>query len=271
MTEPTAFDLDTRVRRRSGNLFDAGCPERWRSGTGRPQGGTLAAQMMMAMTETVGDPRFHPRAVTTHFVRGPGPGDYEIECTVERTGRTMVNLSSRCSQRGALMAMTLAVFASDRHGPEFDELPMPDMDPPSPDRGREAWAPDFAHPFIDQIVSQPRSGPAPFSAPDGPMVNAGWIGFADPRPFDAPGLMVLCDAGMMPWWARLPEGKITATVDYTLHFRSNFPRSYPGELAVIQNRTCLVRDGLLDWDAVVWGPDGDVLCLARQQLVTLDQ
>jgi hypothetical protein len=103
------------------------------------------------------------------------------------------------------------------------------------------------------------------------MRNAGWIGFTDPRPFDAAGLLVLCDAGMMPWWARLDGDAMTATVDYTMHFRADFPLDYPDGLAVIENTTRYVHAGLLDWDAVVWGPDGTVMCLARQQLVTLDQ
>jgi acyl-CoA thioesterase len=271
VNELSEFDRDIRVTRVDGTTFETITPDGWKAATGRPQGGTIAAQIMLAMIEAVDDATFHPRAFSGHFLRGPGPDPYRIEVVIERTGRTMVNVSARCVQGDKLQVMAMAVFGADRHGPTFDELPMPDLAPPSADRVRESYAPDFAFPFVDRIVCQPRLGPKQFSAPDGPMHNAAWLGFADPRPFDAPGLLVLCDAGLMPWWGRLDSDVPTATVDYTMHFRSNFPVDTPDGLAVVENRTRYVSDGLLDWDAVVWSPHGEVLCLARQQLVTLDQ
>lgn len=80
---------------------------------------------------------------------------------------------------------------------------------------------------------------------------------------------MLCDATIMPWWVRLSDPIPTATVDYTLHLRSDLPRSTPHELVYGQFATHLVSGGFLDWDGVVWDAHGEVLCLARQQLVTL--
>jgi acyl-CoA thioesterase len=263
------FDRDAAIERIGDGVFRAGAPESWRTADGRPQGGYVAAQVLMGMMETVGDPAMHPRSITAHLVRSPGLGDYEIRCSIERRGRTITNVSARCFQDGKLQTVAIAVFGTDRHGPEFDELPMPDIAPPTSDRSREAFAPEYAYPFIGRITAQPRLGGLPFANPEGPMHNAGWLGFTDPRPFDAPGLMVLCDAGMMPFWIRLDDVVTTATVDYTMHFRTDFPRSYPLEMGVIENRTRLVKDGHMDWDITMWGPDGEVLCIARQGVITL--
>ena len=102
------------------------------------------------------------------------------------------------------------------------------------------------------------------------METAGWVGFAEPRPFDAAGLLVLCDAGMMPFWARIDTEVATATLDYTLHFRANFPIRSAEGMAAVANTTRLVDGGLLDWDVVAWASDGTPLCFARQQAIVLD-
>jgi acyl-CoA thioesterase len=262
------FDRDALVQSQSDGTWVASAPPGW-GGGGRAQGGFVAAQMALAMADHVGDDRRQVRAITAQFLRPTPTGRYQIECTTERDGRTMTNVTARVVHEGATTALAMAVFAVERDGLEFDELPLPDVDPPTPTRAMEAEVPLFAYPFADRVVVQQREGRVPFSASSGPMQIGGWLGFADPRPIDAAGLLVLCDATIMPWWVRLPEPVPTATVDYTIHVRGDLPRSYPHELVYGQFATRLVRGGFLDWDGVVWGPDGTVLCLARQQLVTL--
>jgi acyl-CoA thioesterase len=253
----------------SANRFGARVPEGW-LGSGRAQGGLLAAQVLAAMTRTVDDPTRAARSITVHMLSAPdAAAPYEIETTVERTGRSVVNLSARILQDGRPLVMGLGLFSTDRHGPDLDELPMPEVNPATPGRVTETYVPEFAHPFAERMVLQHRTGPEAFSSPEGPMTTGGWIGFSDPRPVDEPGLLVMGDAGIMPWWVRLPEMRPTATVDYTMHFRAPFPRTDPDELVYAGMQTRLVRGGFLDWDAVLWAPDGTVLCLARQQLVTI--
>ena len=265
----TDFDRAAAVTRVDVGHFRAETPMSWRSSFGRPQGGIVAAQMMLAMIETIDDPTFHPRAITTHYLRSPESGPLEIECTIERKGRTILNMSSKGTQDGSPHVLCLAVFGRDRNGFIADELPIPRVDPPDAARASTAYHPPQGYPFADHVVVQQRAGSKALTGPDAEMYTAGWIGFTDPRPFDAPALLTLCDAGLMPHWSRRPLP--TTTLDYTVHFRANFPKSYPDELVVIENRTHLVRDGLMDWNCVVWGPDGDVLCLTRQQLLALDE
>ncbi|HSG78793.1 MAG TPA: thioesterase family protein [Acidimicrobiia bacterium] len=265
MTAPE-FDRDAPIRRITDERFVATAPPTWANNMGRTQGGMVTAQSLMAMALVVDDPAMHPRSITTHFLRPNEAGDYEVDVTVERRGRTVVNLSARCMRDGRLTAMAIAVFGVHRESVEFGELPMPGIAPPDPGRRSDAFTPAQTFPFANHVVAQHRIGSG--SDPDGPMVSGGWMGFADPRPFDAPGLAVLADAGMMPLWVRWEEEIPTTTVDYTVHFRTELPRSYPLELAIMESRTRLVKAGLFDWDATLWGPDGTVLCQARQQCIT---
>lgn len=266
---PPEFDRDAALARLPDGTWQGVAPPSWCGATGRPQGGFLAAQLMLAMQEAMDDPARQPRSISVHLVRGPSADPYAIDCTVERTGRTVSNTSARLVQDGKLQAVALATFATARAGPEFDEAPLPTVPPATPTRATEAVVPPFALPFAERVVVQQREGERPFAGTGGPMHIGGWLGMADPRPIDAAGLLVLCDATIMPWWVRLSDPVPTATVDYTLHFRGDLPRSTEHELVYGQFTTRLVRGGFLDWDGVVWAPDGTVLCLARQQLVTL--
>ncbi len=261
------FDRDVAVVAQGDGTFASGCPAGW-DASGRMQGGMLAAQLLLALSETVDDVGLHPRAITTHFLRAPVVGDYSIACTVERVGRAVTNVSARVTQSDKLLALAMAVFATDREGLDFDELPMPQVAPPTPSRRVEAYMPEISRPFSQRIVVQQRLGDAPLSSSVGPMENGAWFGFSDPRPIDASGLLVFCDAALMPWWSRLSEMIPTATLDYTVHFRADLPRLDPDEMVFCQSETRLVRGGLLDWDVVAWAPDGTVMCLARQQLVS---
>jgi len=102
------------------------------------------------------------------------------------------------------------------------------------------------------------------------MERVGWAGFAQRRPVDEAGLVMISDIGMMGWWARLDRIRTTATLDHTIHFRSEFDDDVPGEMVLIRSRTGLVRGGYLDWDVDIWSQDGALLCQSRQLLAVLD-
>ena len=96
------------------------------------------------------------------------------------------------------------------------------------------------------------------------------MGFAHPRPIDAAGLLMISDLGMMAWWVRLDREHSTATLDHTTHFRADLRSVDAGDLLLMSSRTGLVRNGYLDWDMVLWAPDGTPLCQSRQLLAVLD-
>lgn len=248
--------------------FGARTPPSWMA-SGRAPGGLVEAQLLAAIEACVDDPERRPLSFTAHLLRAPADGPYEIQVEVLREGRTTTNLSGVITQAGKVIATSLAIFAVGRPGPDFDELPMPAVAPPTPGRELDSYIPPFAHPYGDNIVAQDRGGPAPFSAPDGPMERIGWVGFAVPRPVDAPGLVMIGDVGMMAWWVRLDHMHTTATLDHTTHFRADLRHVDVTDMVLISSRTGLVRAGYLDWDVVVWAPDGTVLCQSRQVLAIL--
>lgn len=238
------------------------------SASGRAPGGLVEAQLLAAMTATVDDTSRGALSFTAHLLRAPTEGDFEVHSEVLRAGRTMSSLSGRMMQDGKLIATALASFAVDRPSPDFDEQPMPVIEPPDHDRKSDSYIPEFAFPYGDNVVVQDRLGPKPFSAPDGPMERVGWVGFVEARPVDAPGLVMMGDIGMMGWWVRLDREHTTATLDHTTHFRADLA-SVDADLVVMWSRTRLVRRGYLDWDSVIWAPDGTVLCQSRQLLAVL--
>lgn len=132
-----------------------------------------------------------------------------------------------------------------------------------------SYVPEFAYPYGHNIVIQDRLGPKPFSAPEGPMQRVGWVGFAQPRPVDAAGLLLFGDIGMMGWWVRLDHMHTTATLDHTTHFRADLDTTDADDLVLMSSRTQLVRRGYLDWDVALWAPDGTLLCQSRQLLAVL--
>ena len=248
--------------------FRTATPPSWMA-SGRVPAGLVEAQLMAGLAATVTDPQYRPLSCTAHLLRAPGEGDYEVQTDVLRTGRTLISTSARVVQNDKLIATALASFATDRPSPDLDELPMPEVEPPTPGREMDSYIPEFAFPYGDNVVMQDRLGPKPFTAPDGPMERVGWAGFAQPRPIDAPGLLMIGDIGMMGWWVRLDRMYTTATLDHTTHFRADLSSVDADDMVLLRSRTGLVRGGYLDWDLDIWAPDGTLLCQSRQILVIL--
>lgn len=250
--------------------YEVDVPENW-TASGRAAGGLVEAQLLAAAQETMrdsGDSDKRPLSFTAHLLRAPEVGPAEVAVDVLRDGRSIANLSVSMTQDGKLIATALASFATGRDSPLFDELAAPDVDPPI---GREStsYIPEFAYPFGENIVLQDRLGPTAFTAPDGPMHRVGWVGLSTPRRVDAPQLVLMGDIGMMGWWARLDRMHTTATLDHTTHFRADLDAVDVDDLVLMSSTTRLVRDGYLDWDVVLWAPDGTVLAQSRQLLAVL--
>jgi len=265
----TSFDDAIALRRLGDGRFEASTPPSW-TASGRAPGGLLEAQMFAGIDATADGDALRPLSFTAHLLRAPAAESYEVHVDVLRAGRTVWTLAVRIVQDAKLIATALCSYAAERPGPDFDERPMPEVAPPSLAREVQGYRPEFAFPFADNIVIQERLGPAVFSASDGPMERAGWIGFATPRRIDAPALLTLTDTGMMAWWVRLERMHRTATLDHTTHFRTDLGTVDADGFVLIQSRTGLVRGGYLDWDIDVWAPDGTLLCQSRQMVVVLD-
>jgi acyl-CoA thioesterase len=279
ISTPTAFDRDTAVK--LGSREDDGDAERvqftaqvspdWRAGRG-PHGGYLAAMLLRALTEAVGDPARTPRSLTIHYAGAPQPGSVSIDATIERTGRSLSTLSARMEQDGKLVALALAAFSVPWDAPHIAELPMPDVAPQ--DAERKTAIPLFggAPAFTSHLIIQPRIGAVPFQGSDAPMEIGSWLGLAEPRPIDALSLAFFSDALFSPPFIRLTEPSTTPTIDLTIHFRTPMPRVAdpdPDELCFARFRSGLIQEGFFEEDGVIWASDGSVLAQSRQLGIVL--
>ena len=71
-----------------------------------PNGGYVAALMLRALEEAVGDPSRTPRAFTVHFTSPPTEGAAEVHTVRERVGRTVTTATARLTQGGKLLEKT---------------------------------------------------------------------------------------------------------------------------------------------------------------------
>jgi acyl-CoA thioesterase len=287
----TEFDRDTAVRRRPSEsveefatdgdgaspaiaaaattttLFDADVSPDWRAGRG-PHGGYLAAMLLRALIDTVGEPQRAPRSLTIHYARAPEPGPVEIHTTIERSGRSLSTLSARMEQNGRLMALALAAFSVPWSALEISDLPLPDVEPAEP-RLEQARPPHrLAPPFTRHMEFQPRIGTPPFTGAQAPMEIGGWLALAEPHRVDAPALAFFSDALFSPPFIRLTEPAVTPTVDLTIHFRASLA-AVDAEHCFARFRSTVVHDGFFEEDGVIWAPDGTVLVHSRQLAIVM--
>jgi len=85
---PHRFDRDTAVRRLPDGAFEAELDRAWWIVVG-PNGGYLAAILLRALIETVGDAERAPRSLTVHYVSPAHEGPVRIATKLERAGRSL--------------------------------------------------------------------------------------------------------------------------------------------------------------------------------------
>ncbi|WP_205697321.1 thioesterase family protein [Conexibacter sp. SYSU D00693] len=236
----------------------------WNAPTG-PNGGYVAAIVLRAMQDAVGDPARSPRSLTCHFLRPPQPGPATLEVTVERAGRSVSTLTARLVQDGKPMVLAIAAFSLAFASPQTWQLDgPPDVPPPDalePFRPRPEM-PAVAHRFETRWAL----GGVPFSgAPD--AVSGGWLRLAhDRQPLDAPLVTLLTDAWMPASFSRLSAPAMAPTIDLTVHFRAPLPLAGHGPddhvLAIFRSRH--VQDGFVEEDGELFAQDGRLIAMSRQ-------
>jgi acyl-CoA thioesterase len=276
-TEVGPFERDTAVTRREqtvdGAIFDATVADGWKAGRG-PHGGYLAAMLLRALTATVEEPRRAPRSLTIHYARAPEPGPVEIRTRLERAGRSLSTLSARMEQGGRLLALVLSAFSVPWTGPEIDDLPLPDIEPPDAEREAGTAVARGAPLFTRHLIMQPRLDDPPPPGQRRAMKVGAWVGLAEARPIDALSLAFFSDALIPAPFMATGEPAAAPTIDLTVHFRSSMPRTAdpdPQELCFTQVTSRLVQEGFFEEDGVIWAADGTVLAQSRQLAILLPE
>jgi acyl-CoA thioesterase len=256
------FDRDTAVRRTADDEFVAEIEGgRWWVVRG-PNGGFVAAILLRAMSELLGDPARPPRSLTVHYPGAPQVGELRITVRVERSGRSAAYLSARATQDGRVVALALGAFSSAFPGADFQTARMPDVPPPE---AMEATALPGAPPFTENFEYRFALGGRPFREQE-EAATGGWLRLKDPRALDGPLAATYTDAWPPAIFWRLSNFAVVPTIDLTVHFREALPLTGPDAddhvLATFDSRRS--KDGLWDENGELWSRDGRLLVQSRQ-------
>jgi acyl-CoA thioesterase len=261
----TKFERDTAVIRVDEETFDASIDEGWLVMRG-PNGGYVAAIVLRALTERVGDAARSPRSLTLHYVSPADVGPVRVTTSIERVGRSLTSCSARLHQADRLVALAMAAFSAPRAGPMFCDLKMPKVDAadriePTP---VHVDAPAIAHRWdMRWAIGQQPWNDAP---PAGEAVAGGWIRLEEPQVLDACAVAAITDAWVPPVFSRMREPIVVPTIDLTVHFRVSLPlpdaQSDDYLLAVF--RTDAASEGFLEESGEVWSASGTLVAQSRQ-------
>ena len=270
----TVFASHTAVGPAGGGRYDAHMHASWWIVNG-PNGGYVAAVILRAMIAEVDDPRRRPRSMTLHYLRAPVEGPVQVQVTVERTGRSVTNVSARMVQEGKLLVVALGVLATERPSTiTFDEgpglplladgspVPMPESIP------RVDVDPDRDVPMRRHYELRWVLGDLPFrpsAAGERKALTGGWLRPAEPEPIDETVLAAMTDAWMPPIFSRVDQPIAVPTIDLTIHFRGL--AKDPQDFCFVVFDSPLASDGYLVEHGRILDRDGRLLAESRQLAV----
>jgi len=292
MIEPvrtSRFATDTAVQSLGGGRYEANIDHSWWIIHG-PNGGYVAAIILRAMVAeaaatdlAVTDPAEHAkqaRSATFHFLRSPVEGPVRIEVAVERSGRSVTNLSARLIQNGRLMVVALAAVAAPRPSAVmFDDDPgfasLPGGPPPRPtDVAPQPIDPDRNVPMRSHYDMRWVFGDLPFH-PNPDLVPTarcgGWLSLAEPvERVDETVLCAMSDAWLPPIFSRIDRQVAVPTVELTVHFRRRPPEDHPDAgWCLIDVTSPVAEDGYVVEHGRILGPDGRLVAESRQLAVVV--
>ena len=267
---PTRFDRDTQPRPLGGGAYGVRIERGWWVVRG-PNGGYIAALLVRALEQAVGDPSRPLRSLTVHYLRPPAEGEARVETALERAGRGVTNASARLFQAGKLKAIALAAFARASASVEMHHALPPEVAPAEACPLRSA----SGIPIHEQFEQRVAIGPLPMSGPRTREARTGgWLRLVEPRPLDAALLVAYADAWPPAVFATSeipPSAGGVPTVDLTVHVRTPLPAPGvgPADPVLVSFRTREVSQGLLEEDGEIWSRDGRLLAHSRQLAVLL--
>jgi acyl-CoA thioesterase len=260
----TDFDRATAVRDAGGGRYATTIDDGWSAPRG-PNGGYLAAIVLRAMGEAVGDPARAPRSLTCHYLRPPALGPAEVQVTVERAGNVLSSLSARLVQDGQTCVTALAAFAVTLESAldYEDEQVSPRV--PAPETLEPIAPIDGAPAIFRRFEARPTLGGWPFQGGDAALAG-GWLRLAQPRVADAVAVCLYADGWMPAPYYRLDHPVPAPTIDLTVHFRSvlPLPGADPADPVLFKVASRTSREGFFEEDGLIWSRDGTLLANSRQ-------
>jgi acyl-CoA thioesterase len=257
----TEFDRDTAVTRVGEDEYAASLSRDWWVFTGA-NGGYLAAFLLRAMTERVGNPERMARSLTVHYLRPPAEGAVSIATRVVRQGRSLATLAATLTQEGREVATALAAFSVARPSMAFADAVAPPA-PPVAEAPASKWPPELWPPIVHRFEYRPVSAEAMFEGHPEAYVAA-WARLREPSPLDPVLLALLSDALAPAVFPKAACPVAATTIDLTVHFRApaGVPPGDGWVLGAFRSRVGV--DGYVEEDGEVWSEDGRLLAQSRQ-------
>ena len=260
------FDADTAVRAVGEGVFEASVAPHWFIARG-PNGGLVAALVLRAMQEALGETTRVARSLTVHYLRPPREGPTRIETTIERRGTSVATISARMLQDERPVALGIGAFSIPWPGPEYSGVQMPNVPPAESLRPLD----DARFPeFMSNYDMRWALGPPPFSGATD-AVAGGWVRTSAPRVADALFVAAAADSFPPPIFGTLSAPAAAPTIDLTVHFRDVLPPvgASPEEHVLAVFRTKLAHGGFFDEEGEIWSRDGRLLAQSRQHALLL--
>ena len=265
------FEHATSVRRvggdgaaaRSGAAFEATVQPGWDIG-GNANGGYLLAIAGRAMAEATGRP---PLTITAHYLAPAPAGECRVDVEVVRSGRRMATATASLVQADREVMRVLGTFGEQAGAGPVLVSGEPPVLPPYEKCVVPVMPAEGLRPALNErLAVRMRPGDDGFrhGRPTGVAEIAGWFAFADERPVDAIGLLLVADAFPPPVFnTELPVAWVP-TLELTVHVRGV---PVPGPLRCVF-RSRFIHGGLLEEDGEVWDTAGRLVAQSRQLALT---
>jgi hypothetical protein len=243
--------------------FDAMVQPGWDIG-GNANGGYLLAIAGRAMVEVTRRP---PLTITAHYLAPAPAGPCSVDVALVRAGRRTATATASLRQAGREVIRVLGTFAEQSDdGPVFVAGAPPPL-PPYEECVEPAQPHEGPRPALNErLAVRLRPGDDGFreGRPTGTAEIAGWFAFADERPIDPIGLLLVADAfAPAVFNTELPVAWVP-TLELTVHVRG-VPA--PGPLRCVF-RSRFVHGGLLEEDGEVWDAGDRLVAQSRQLALT---
>jgi acyl-CoA thioesterase len=259
----TKFDAETALQPVGPHVYEGRISPDWSIVRGA-NGGHLAAILLRGMQRAVDEPGREPRSLSVHFARVPKDEPFTVETTIERTGRTVSNVSARMMQNGKLIVLGIGIFSNPRAGPDFSDLSMPEVAPPD---AIDAVVDREDFPFGRQFDFRPALGDLAVRSVRAEL--GVWMRLREHRRVDHLLATQLLDAFAPAVFTKLGQGgggSGVPTVEMTYHYRESLPlpSDEPGSWHLGLFRTLTSRGGFIEEDGWLWSRDGTLIAQARQ-------
>lgn len=283
--EPVVFDRDLALTEELLPTSDGGPLVRRFSGTFSDRwfidralhGGHVIAAMVRAVEAAVEDPERSIRSLTNHYLLPAKAGSFHIDVTIERSGRTLTNVSARLIQQGQTVGLALAAHGGPWESYDWDHTSMPTV--PNPEDCPDLWGGTGGFTNLHtnwqyKLAMGPamRSGKITDTTRT-ESTSGGWVRLAEPRPVDAAIAAALTDTWVPMPFTYIDESHpiIFPTIELTVHFLDPLPiqGDTGDEPCFVWHRIDTSRSGFVLQDTEVWTRGQRLIARGRQKALLI--